>query len=108
MNLAGNPMDREIPIFRLFPGASFRGAATAATAAATAAVEAAAAAAAVAAAAAGIGSGFKFLLSSKRARAGVAGPLCAAREEGCSEKIGREESSTKGATRRGGGWRWLC
>lgn len=65
-----------------------RGGGGAAAVAAAAAVTATATATATAVAvAAGRGSGFKFLLSSKRARAGVAGPLCAAR---CRRGLQRE------------------
>lgn len=73
----------QIPIFRLFSGASSHGAAAAVAAAVTAA---------------GIGSGFKFLLSSKRARGCRAGPLYAAR---CRRGLQRENREGRAWT--GGG-----
>lgn len=106
MNPAGNSMDREISIFRLFPGASFRGAASAAAAAAVEAAAVAAAAAATTVAAAGIGSGFKFLLSSKRAR-GCRGAAVAQREKRVvARKSGGKSPGRRG--RRGEGCRGGC
>jgi len=75
----------------LFHCTSSHGAAAAVAAAVVTAASAVAVAVA-AAAVAGIGSGFKFLLSSKRARAGVAGPLCAAR---CRRGLQRENREGK-------------